>query len=373
MSQSESVVPSAPHGSASRTSTDDFAARIGTRPVPEREGLPQTYRMRADAHYVDQLESPRQQVVRLVETAQIDSGDLPRADRVEPLTKSIAEHGVLQPLLIRKQGGRYSLIAGRKRLAAAVAAGLSAVPCLLHEIDATAAAALAAADNLRPDEETTAAAERAVVHPVLHAVSSELATIVASTALLGGRQGGGLPRQVGAAIIETQAARAAWMVTALLGTFEASRQLPLGVILHGVSDRFSSHASVSGLDLEITVSPAAAVWRLPEGPVAAAITGAVHAALSYLDGTPRPRIEIHADAVHTRSLKIEVVQRVTRPAPVSGLLADSRTSEADLIPALALRLAKQVAANCGGQAELTMFPGRGSVLQMVFPAVPASL
>ena len=373
MSQPESVASSPPHNSVSRPSTDDFAARSDTRSGGEREGLPHTYRMRADAHYVDQLESSRQHVVRLVETAQIDSVDLPRPDRVEPLTRSIAEHGVLQPLLIRKHGGRYTLVAGRKRLAAAMAAGLSAVPCLVHEVDAAAAAALAAADNLRLDEETGAATDRALVHPVLHAVSSELSTILASTTLVDRRGGGSLPRQVGVGLIETQAARAAWMVTALLGTFDASRQLPLGVILHGVSDRFSSHASLSELDLECTVSPAAAVWRLPEEPVAAAIAGAVHAALSYLDGTPRPRIEIHADAAHTRSLKIEVIQRVTRPAPVSGFLADASASHTDLIPALALRLAKQVTASCGGQAELTMFPGRGSVLQMVFPATPAVL
>ena len=70
--------------------------------------------MRADAHYVDQLESPAQPVIRLIAIGQIDCRDLPAADGVAELTRSVATHGVLQPLMVRKQGTRYSLIAGRK-------------------------------------------------------------------------------------------------------------------------------------------------------------------------------------------------------------------------------------------------------------------
>ena len=39
----------------------------------------------------------------------------------------------------------------------------------------------------------------------------------------------------------------------------------------------------------------------------------------------------------------------------------------ELLPALALRLARQVVAPGGGHAELRSLPGRGSVLQMIFP------
>nr|MBA2302579.1 hypothetical protein [Acidobacteriota bacterium] len=39
---------------------------------------------------------------------------------------------------------------------------------------------------------------------------------------------------------------------------------------------------------------------------------------------------------------------------------------ADSIPALALRLARAVAAPNGGSAEITPLPGRGSVLQITF-------
>ncbi len=66
--------------------------------------MPQHYRMRADAHYVDQLESLPQPVIRLLAIAQIDGTELPAPDAVDALTKSILMHGVLQPLMVRKQG-----------------------------------------------------------------------------------------------------------------------------------------------------------------------------------------------------------------------------------------------------------------------------
>lgn len=337
-------------------------------PIVEREGLPQHYRMRADAHYVDQLESLPQPVIRLLAIAQIDCADLPAAEAVDGLAKSILLHGVLQPLMVRKQGARYALIGGRKRLAAAGAAGLNAVPCLLHDVDETAAAALAAADNLRGDESTTPTEERTFMQPVLHAIAADLSTILTSTALLGNRGRGGLPQQMGAGLIEAHASRAAWLAASMLSTFTRRRELPLGAIVQGVSDCFATHAAFSGLELECTVTPNAAVWKLPEDATTAAITGAVLATLSALEGMPRPRIELHADVSQSRALKIEVVQRhvrvVTDPgAPGEG---DEQMPVSELLPALALRLARQVVAPHDGHASLTALPGRGSVLQMTF-------
>jgi ParB family chromosome partitioning protein len=49
-------------------------------------------------------------------------------DELASLQESIRTHGVLQPLVVRAVGERYQLIAGERRLRAARAAGLSAVP-----------------------------------------------------------------------------------------------------------------------------------------------------------------------------------------------------------------------------------------------------
>ena len=369
MPEPETVVPRAAQKNVPRSNPDDLAHRLSERPAPEREGLPQHYRMRADAHYVDQLESLPQPVIRLLAVAQIDCADLPTPDAVDGLAKSILLLGVLQPLMVRKQGTRFALITGRKRLAAASAAGLNAVPCLLHDVDEAGASALAAADNLRGEEIAAPAAERTFMQPVLHAIAADLSTILTSTALIGNRGGGGLQQQMGAGLIEAHASRAAWLATSLLATFPRRRELPLGAIVQGVSDSFATHASFSGLELECTVTPNAAVWKLPEDSTTAALTGAVLATLSALEGIPRPRIELHADVSQSRALKIEVVQRSVRVAGDPGAPAEDEEQMpvSELLPALALRLARQVVAPHGGHAELTPLPGRGSVLQMIFP------
>jgi ParB family chromosome partitioning protein len=49
-------------------------------------------------------------------------------DDLSSLRESIRHHGVLQPLVVRQVGERFQLIAGERRLRAAQAAGLSAVP-----------------------------------------------------------------------------------------------------------------------------------------------------------------------------------------------------------------------------------------------------
>jgi ParB family chromosome partitioning protein len=56
-------------------------------------------------------------------------------DELAALTASIKNHGVLQPLVVRKHGDEFQLIAGERRLRAAQAAGLADVPVHLVEFD----------------------------------------------------------------------------------------------------------------------------------------------------------------------------------------------------------------------------------------------
>ena len=48
-----------------------------------------------------------------------------RAEALEELAESIRQHGILQPLTVRRMGAGYELIAGERRLRAGVMAGLS--------------------------------------------------------------------------------------------------------------------------------------------------------------------------------------------------------------------------------------------------------
>lgn len=54
-------------------------------------------------------------------------------EKINELAESIKNYGVLQPLLVQKNGGFYEIIAGERRWRAAKAAGLKEVPAVLKE------------------------------------------------------------------------------------------------------------------------------------------------------------------------------------------------------------------------------------------------
>jgi len=54
---------------------------------------------------------------------------------IQALAASIREVGILQPIVVRKSGERYELVAGERRLRAAKVAGLATVPVVLRDTD----------------------------------------------------------------------------------------------------------------------------------------------------------------------------------------------------------------------------------------------
>lgn len=69
--------------------------------------------------------------------------------QLEELGASIAEHGVLQPILVTHTAGGYRLIAGERRLRAAQMAGLDRIPALIRSADEAAQLAWALIENLQ--------------------------------------------------------------------------------------------------------------------------------------------------------------------------------------------------------------------------------
>lgn len=71
-------------------------------------------------------------------------------DALSELSQSIAQHGVLQPLLVRPMtNGTYQLVAGERRWRAARMAGLVQVPVVIREMTEKEAAELALIENLQ--------------------------------------------------------------------------------------------------------------------------------------------------------------------------------------------------------------------------------
>lgn len=69
--------------------------------------------------------------------------------KLAELSASIKAQGVLQPVLVRKEGNGYKLIAGERRWRAAQAAGLKEVPALVREVTEAQAFELALVENLQ--------------------------------------------------------------------------------------------------------------------------------------------------------------------------------------------------------------------------------
>ena len=120
--------------------------------MPKR-GLPETLRMRHDAHYVETLAaSAARPVGRMVPIDAVDPNpDQPRqamGDLTE-LISSVTEKGIIEPLVVRQRGPRYQIVAGERRYHAAVQAGLQELPVVVRDVDETEMLELALVENIQ--------------------------------------------------------------------------------------------------------------------------------------------------------------------------------------------------------------------------------
>ena len=68
---------------------------------------------------------------------------------LDELTESIRQHGILQPLSVRRVGTGYELIAGERRLRAGIQAGLTEIPCIVMQMTEQESALTALVENLQ--------------------------------------------------------------------------------------------------------------------------------------------------------------------------------------------------------------------------------
>lgn len=70
-------------------------------------------------------------------------------EELDSLAASIRQNGILQPLLVRRCGSEYEVIAGERRLRAAKLAGAGTVPCMVVEMEDRDAAICSLLENLQ--------------------------------------------------------------------------------------------------------------------------------------------------------------------------------------------------------------------------------
>jgi ParB family chromosome partitioning protein len=120
--------------------------------VPRR-GLPDTIAMRHDEHYVEALAaSAGTPIGRLVPIDQVDPNpNQPRQvmGDLSELIASIAEKGIIEPLVVRVRGDRFQIVAGERRYQAAVQIGLRELPVVIREADETEMLEIALIENLQ--------------------------------------------------------------------------------------------------------------------------------------------------------------------------------------------------------------------------------
>lgn len=70
-------------------------------------------------------------------------------DKLAELADSIRQNGVLQPILVRRKGQKYEIVAGERRYQASKLAGLKEIPAVVREIDDDKVFQLALIENLQ--------------------------------------------------------------------------------------------------------------------------------------------------------------------------------------------------------------------------------
>jgi len=73
-------------------------------------------------------------------------------ERLRELSESIKTHGVVQPVVVRQQGDRYTLIAGERRWRATQLAGLGTIPAIVREVEENHILELTLIENIQRED-----------------------------------------------------------------------------------------------------------------------------------------------------------------------------------------------------------------------------
>lgn len=354
-----------------------------SEPATSREGLPPGYRMRADSHYVDHLESRTAvPTVRLIATTAIDAehsnADAPSAAFLE----SIRHHGILQPLLVSPSRNRFRLIAGQKRLAAAVAAGMRDVPCLVHQVDADEAQLMTLATNVAWTKRTATGpgAALAAAQVSLHAAHDELAealgALVSCASLL--NSGSPLAQRTAADLVHAEATRALDLLVAVrsLATERPMARVPVPVatLLRRVARSSTVAHRLRGIIVTVAPSvPETVNTRGDQQLLGAALSGLIAATAGLIAGTSGATVTLGVLGPRHGAVTLTVTQ-TSVAIPAAWLVQAFDTPwplSAGATALVHMQAARRIAADHGGDAAASQIDG-GTRLDLTLPvAVPA--
>ena len=344
-----------------------------------REGLPKSYRSRHDSHYVEQLSAGgAMPLLRMLPPARIDAVNLPDAGELGALAASVARHGVLQPLLVRAHDGRFSLIDGRRRLAAARAAAMREVPCLVYTVDEEQAAHLGEASNVHETPPAPPSTGAPADAPVVACDPLTAATLGELQHALGTVRGclQWLPRarattreRVAARLLVADLERAEWLVRArqylagaLRVTLRPTRAADIAADLSAAAPGVALHGGA----LEVEVPEGDHTFPADRPLLSNALRGLVWALLAAGEAAGDMRVQVSLAPAAGRT-----VVSVTEPGAVFAQPALLQFFEAGwsrrpggAAAEAGVLLARYAAAQHGGQLEVSAAAGAGTTVTL---------
>jgi hypothetical protein len=329
--------------------------------------------MRADSHYVEELDADYSAPpIRLLDPDTIDGASdapLPASDFVE----SVRRHGVLQPLLVHGRGGRYRVISGGKRLAAAVAAGIHRVPCVVQRVDDDEATRLALASNLRAATRTEGApAEAPPAEGLTFELSRSLSALLSSVNLLS--DGSFMSQPLAIELVRAEATRAmhlVWALRVLADDVPVGRtRVEIADLVLRAREMFVPEQRLRGLNLSIGCLEGGVALDGDRELLIHAVAGLIRAGASLPDTDAGGPLAVHVVTEHDGAVSIKLTREglaipddwianaFEHPWPVGGGLT-----------ALAiLQAARRVARWHGGSASASCSPS-GTCLAITLPTI----
>jgi ParB family chromosome partitioning protein len=99
--------------------------------------------------------------VDLIDPNPLQARTVFQTERLQELSQSIKVNGVIQPLVVRKRGGRYQLVAGERRWRAAKMSGLTRVPVVVQDISDEQLLEVTLIENIQREDLTAIEVARA--------------------------------------------------------------------------------------------------------------------------------------------------------------------------------------------------------------------
>lgn len=103
---------------------------------------------------LDQLEQVEQILIIDIKPNPFQPRKIFDEEALKELSESIKEHGVLQPIILRKKGSKFEIVVGERRYRASQLANLEAIPAVIRELNDQQMMELAILENLQREDLT---------------------------------------------------------------------------------------------------------------------------------------------------------------------------------------------------------------------------